>query len=75
MVILGMGPKTLVVGGLGAHFGSKIARDTLVPKLAGMFPNLIAAPDPAKLGVYDVLIGVGAVLGAALANKLVSNAL
>ncbi len=75
MVILGMGPKTLVVGGLGAHYGAKIGRDMIIPKLAQMVPNLISAPDPAKLGVYDALVGVCAVLGAALANKLVSNAL
>lgn len=73
MTILGMGPKTLIVGGLGAHFGAKVSRDMIIPKLAGMFPNLIAAPDPAKLGVYDALVGVGAVIGAALANKLASN--
>ena len=73
MLILGMSPMRLAVSGLGAHYGAKIARDTVLPMLANSFPNVIKAPEAGKLGAYDFLVGVGAVLGAAGANKLLSG--
>jgi hypothetical protein len=74
MTILGMSPLRLVVGGAGAHIGVKVTRDSLLPMLAQQFPNLVGAPkDSIVPGVADVLIGAGAVVGAALANKLFSN--
>lgn len=73
MLILGMSPMRLAVSGVGAHYGAKIARENILPMLANNFPNVIKAPEPGKLGVYDFLAGVGAVLGAAGANKLLSG--
>lgn len=74
MMILGMSPTRLAVSGLGAHFGAKIGRETVLPAIANSFPNLVPAPNAdGKLGMYDFLVGVCAVLGAAGANKLLSG--
>lgn len=72
MQILGMSPARLLVNGAGAAVGAIAAEKFFVPMLPA---EVFGVPmrNGSTFGGDDVLVGVCAVAGAALANKLMSN--
>lgn len=71
MQVLGMSPARLLVNGAGAALGAIAAERFLVPQLP---PQVFGIPMRGDgFGGDDVLVGVCAVAGAAIANKLMSQ--
>lgn len=71
MQILGMSPSRLIVNGIGAAGGAIVADRFIVPMLPAEIMGVPARGD--GFGLDDVLVGICAVAGAALANQLMSK--
>lgn len=71
MMILGMSPARLVVNGAGAVAGTILAEKFIVPAMPAEIFGIPARG--AGLGLDDLVVGISAVAGAALANKVMSK--
>ena len=71
MQVLGMSPARLIVNGAGAVAGTIVAEKFIVPMMPAEIFGIPARGE--GLGLDDLVVGVSAVAGAALANKLMSK--
>lgn len=71
MQILGMSPARLLVNGAGAAAGAIVAEKFIVPMLPVELAGIPMRGD--TFGGDDVIVGICAVAGAALANKVMSK--
>lgn len=74
MEVMGLSPARLVVNGLGAVGGLMVADRYILPALPASILGIPTSSGAGKFGLDDVISGIAAVLGAAVANSIYSKA-